>query len=235
MAAEAARVLRFTRTERWFHWAHAAAFSLMLLTGLVLYLPMLAQAVGDRPLMKGIHLAAAGGWLTALLLVAVLGDRRALGRTRRELEAFDADDVLWLRRRRARLGRFNAGQKLHSVLQAVLAVLFVVSGILLLLGERHTGLRLPGTIALHDGSMFVAFWLVVGHLFKAAGSPQAMAAITGGTVPAAWAALHHPKWVPQPPGSPASGGRRPAGAAVALAALVAVAGVAGTVLLVSAS
>src|SRR4051812_41743680 len=165
--SDARRVVRFGRTERTLHWVHASAFLAMLATGLVLYLPMLAQVVSDRPLMKAMHLAAAAGWLTALLLVAVLGDRRAPGRTPRELERFDVDDLRWLRGRPARQGRFNAGQKAHAAVQAALALLFVVSGALLWLGERNTALRLPGTIALHDVAMYVAAALVVGHVYMA--------------------------------------------------------------------
>jgi formate dehydrogenase subunit gamma len=208
MAAEAARVRRFGATERNLHTIHATAFAVMLATGLVLYLPALAQLFGDRPLTKAIHLAAAVSWLTALVLVAILGDRRALRATRRELERFDADDLRWLRRRSAPQGRFNAGQKAHAIVQAGLAVLFTVSGTLLWLGERDTALRLPGSIALHDTSMLVAGALVAGHVWIAL-SPDKLPSLEGilrGTVPAAWAAEHHPKWAPEASAASAPGG-----------------------------
>jgi formate dehydrogenase subunit gamma len=206
----------------------------MLATGLVLYLPMLAQLISDRPLMKAMHLVAATGWLTALLLIAVLGDRRVLGRTRRELERFDADDLRWLRGRPAPQGRFNAGQKAHAVIQAALAVLFVVSGTLLWLGERNTAFRLPGTIALHDVAMYVAVTLVAGHVYMAF-APRTRPSLEGmldGTVSAAYAAEHHAKWRPAPDGAlaPAPARARRAGRA-ALAALIVAAGLAGATLL----
>jgi formate dehydrogenase subunit gamma len=234
MAAEGARLRRFGATERNLHTIHAVAFAVMLATGLVLYLPMLAQLFADRPLTKAIHLAAAVSWLTALALVAILGDRRALRGTRRELERFDADDLRWLRRRPAPQGRFNAGQKAHAIVQAALAVLFTVSGTLLWLGERDTALRLPGSIALHDASMLVAGALVVGHVWIAL-SPDKLPSLEGilrGTVPAAWAAEHHPKWVPQASvaSRPAErvGPARVAAAAVVIAlGLAAVAALAG--------
>ncbi len=199
-APAAARVRRFGATERSLHTIHASAFAVMLATGLVLYVPAFAQAFSSRPLMKAIHLTAAVAWLTALALVAILGDRRTLRRTRRELERLDADDLLWLRRRGGGVpqGRFNAGQKLHAVVQAALAVLFTVSGVLLWLGERDTAWRLPGSIALHDVATLVAGVLVAGHVWMAL-SPRGLPAIEGilrGTVPAAWAAEHHPTWVP---------------------------------------
>ena len=97
--------------------------------------------------------------------------------SRRSAERFDADDrrFLALRRRgrprgwRGRIpqGRFNAAEKSHAIVQAALAVLFAVSGVLLWLGERDTTFRLPGTVALHDAAMYVAIVLVLGHLYLA--------------------------------------------------------------------
>lgn len=57
MAAEV--VWRFGATERRLHMIHASAFAVMSCSGLVLWLPMLAQVVSNRPLMKAIHLTAA--------------------------------------------------------------------------------------------------------------------------------------------------------------------------------
>ena len=92
-------------------------------------------------------------------------------------------------------------------------MLFTVSGVLLWLGERDTAWRLPGSIALHDVATLVAGVLVAGHIWMAI-SPRGLPAIHGilhGTVPAAWAAEHHPKWVADAAGEPAaSGARRPA-------------------------
>ncbi len=235
-----ARVHRFGPTERRLHWVHAGAFMTMLGTGLVLYLPFLAQAFSARPAMKALHLAAAVVWLTALALMPLLGDRRALRRTRRDLERFDADDLRWLRSRgggRAAVpqGRFNAGQKIHAVLQAALSMLFVVSGTLLWLGERNTDLRLPGTLALHDMAMFVAGTFVAGHVYMAS-LPQhreALEASISGTVPAEYAMRHHPKWQPEPVGLAAPHSSRGPGAArLALAVVVVLLGLIATVALV---
>ena len=227
MVSDAPRVIRFGGTERALHWAHASAFLAMLATGLALYLPMLAQVLSNRPLMKALHLVAATAWLTALALIALLGDRRALRRTRRDLERFTDDDLRWLRRQPAPQGRFNAGQKAHATVQAALAVLFTVSGALLWLGERNTDFRLPGTIALHDVAMFAGVALVTGHVVMALATKDALDGMLRGTVPADYAARHHARWRPAPPEVRAPVG--PVGLALAMA--VALAGLAGALLL----
>ena len=87
------RVRRFSRTERALHWGNALGFFVLLASGLVLYLPSLAVVVGRRPLVKEVHLWSGIGWVAMLALIVVLGDRRGLARTVRDLDAFDGDDA----------------------------------------------------------------------------------------------------------------------------------------------
>ena len=157
MASErAGYVRRFSVTERAIHWIHASAFFVLLGTGLVLYLPSLSEAVSRRPLVKAIHIDTAIAWAVALALVVALGDRKGLRRTLRDLDLFDEDDRLWLRRIPRPQGRFNAGQKLNAALTASFAVLFAVSGFFLWLGERDHSYQWASTILLHDGLMYVS-------------------------------------------------------------------------------
>jgi formate dehydrogenase subunit gamma len=195
------RVRRFSRTERALHWGNALGFFVLLASGLVLYLPSLAVVVGRRPLVKDIHFWSGIGWVAMLALIVLLGDRRGLARTARELDGFDRDDVRWLTGRKpAPQGRFNAGQKLNTALTAAFTVLFLVSGVLLWLGERNTEFRFASTVLLHDGLMYVSLVLLVGHLYLAVLHPatrHALRGITLGTVDEEWAAKHHAKWTPQ--------------------------------------
>ncbi len=188
---------RFSRTERTLHWVNALGFFMLLATGLILYLPSLSIVVGRRPLIKDLHAWSGVGWVSALALIALLGDRRGLLRTARELDAFDADDVKWLRRLPAQEGRFNAGQKVNASLTAAFTVLFLVSGLLLWLGERDTRFRFASTVVLHDGLMYAALALLAGHLYLALIHPATRHALRGmtlGSVDEDWARAHHPKW-----------------------------------------
>jgi formate dehydrogenase subunit gamma len=205
MASESAYLRRFSRTERTLHWVHASAFFVLLGSGLVLYVPRLSELVGRRPLVKDIHFDTGLAWVAALALVLLLGDRRGLRRTLRELDAFDQDDRLWLRRIRRPQGRFNAGQKLNAALTASFSLLFLVSGLLLWYGERDNRFRFASTILLHDGLMYVSLVLLLGHLYLALIYPStrhALRGMTRGTVRRDWALQHHRKWVEQePPGA----------------------------------
>jgi formate dehydrogenase subunit gamma len=191
-------IRRFTRTERTLHWVHAAAFFVLLGSGLVLYLPGLSALVGRRPFVKDVHFDTGLAWMVAIGLIVVLGDRRGLRRTIRELEGFDRDDRLWLKRLPRPQGRFNAGQKLNAALTASFAVLFAVSGVLLWYGERNNSFRFASTILLHDGLMYVSLVLLVGHLYLALIYPatrHSLRGITTGSVRTGWAREHHSKWV----------------------------------------
>lgn len=199
MATDPRYVERFSRTERTLHWVHASAFFVLLGSGLVLYVPRLSTAVGRRPFLKDVHVYTAVAWLCAIVLVVALGDRRRLAATLRELDAFDRDDRLWLRRIPRPQGRFNAGQKLNAALTAAFAVVFGVSGFFLWLGERDPRWRFASTILVHDGLMYVSLVLLVGHLYLALIYPSTRHALRGmtvGSVRRDWAREHHAKWEP---------------------------------------
>ena len=196
-------VKRFGRTERALHWVHSAGFLAMLATGLVLYLPVLSEAVARRNLIKNLHLFAALAWALAILLVVALGDRRRLAADWRELESLDADDRRWLRGRRAPQGRFNAGQKLNALLTASFAVLFAASGFFLWLGERDHRFLLDGTGTVHETVTLASVALLVGHLYLAVIHPStrhALRGMTTGEVREDWAREHHPKWLEEKTG-----------------------------------
>ena len=190
--------MRFTRTERAVHWIHAGAFLVLLASGLCLYLPSLAEAIGRRPLLKSIHIYTAVAWAVALVLVVIVGDRASLRRTIREIDLFDAEDRRWLRGRRARSGRLNAGQKLNAIFTAAFAILFAVTGFFLWYGERDTRFRLPSALLVHDWLMYVSVLLVLGHLYLTLIFPatrHSLSGMTRGWVREDWARRGHAKWV----------------------------------------
>ena len=195
--AHSRRLPRFTRTERALHWTHATAFLVLLGSGLCLYLPTLAEAVGRRPLVKAVHVYTALAWIAALAAILIVGDRRSVRATIREIDGFDADDRAWLRRRRVPQGRLNAGQKLNAIVTVAFAVLFSVTGFFLWYGERDTRFRFANTLLIHDWLMYASFVLFLGHLYLSVIHPatrHALNGITRGWVDEDWALRHHEKW-----------------------------------------
>jgi formate dehydrogenase subunit gamma len=177
-------IRRFSRTERVLHWVNAVCFLWLLVTGLILYLPSLSVLVERRPLIKDMHFWGGIAWVSLLVIVAAAGDRRGLLRTARELE-------------RLRQDRLNVGQKINAILNAAFVILFFVSGMLLWLGERDTRFRFASTVILHDGLMFTALALFVGHLYLAVLHPTTRHSLRGmtlGSVRADWARTQYPEW-----------------------------------------
>jgi len=207
------RIRRFSRIERALHWVHASTFFVLLASGLVLYVPRLSELVARRQLVKDVHIYTGLAWAVLIGLVILLGLRHGLRGTIRELERFDAEDLRWLVHRGGRAGRFNAGQKLNTIVTAAFAVLFAISGFLLWYGERDTRFRLANTILLHDGLMYAAVVLLAGHLYLSLVHPSTRHALRGmilGSVDAEWACRHHPRWaaLPDDPHVRAEGGDR---------------------------
>jgi formate dehydrogenase subunit gamma len=192
---------RFSRTERTLHWANALFFFFLLATGLVLYLPSLSVAIGRRTLVQDVHFWSGIAWVGALVAIALVGDRRGVLRTARDIDGFDRDDFRWLRGKKpAPQGRFNAGQKINAALTAAFTILFGVSGLLLWFGEQDTRFRFASTVILHDGVMYVSLALLVGHLYLALIHPATRHSLRGmtlGDVRVEWAMRHHAKWEPE--------------------------------------
>jgi formate dehydrogenase subunit gamma len=191
-------VRRFSKSERTVHWVNALGFFFLLATGLILYIPRLSIEVGRRQFIQEIHFWGGVGWVASLLIVAVLGDRRGLLRTARELDVFAPEDVNWLKRRQPRQQpRFNAGQKINAALNAAFMVLFLASGLLLWFGEQDTRFRFASTVLLHDGLLYASLALLLGHLYLSLIHPTTRHALRGivlGDVREDWARRHHARW-----------------------------------------
>jgi formate dehydrogenase subunit gamma len=195
------RVQRFTVSERGVHWLTAAAFFSMLISGLVV-----GRHGTFHDVMYALHLASAGLLVGGVALIAVLGNRRALGRAARDLRRLDAEDREWLAALRARLlagapeppaGRFNAGQKVNFLLVCILLAALLVSGVDTIIAGTHHNL----IFGVHKVATIAISVLVAGHLYMALvnrATRHAMRGMLTGEVDREWAQTHHPRWTPEP-------------------------------------
>jgi formate dehydrogenase subunit gamma len=193
------RVQRFTVSERAVHWLTALAFFSLLISGLVV-----GRRGGFHNIMYAWHLVSAGGLVAGVALIALIGNRRALGGTMRQLSKLDEADREWLASMRARVlagapeppaGRFNAGQMGNFVLVCILlAVLYVTGGDTIIAGTHHNLI-----FAGHKLATIGLCVLVAGHLYMALVNPSTRHALRGmltGEVDREWARKHYPRWQP---------------------------------------
>lgn len=193
-------VQRFTLSERAVHWLTALAFFSLLISGLI---------VGRRgtfhDVMYAWHLASAGALVAGIVLVLMVGDRRAISQAARELRHLQAEDREWLRAAPAHVlaggpepaaaGRFNAGQKVNFILVCFLLVVLYITGVdTIVVGTQDNLL-----FAAHKIATIVLCVLVVGHLYMALvnrATRPALRGILSGKVDREWAGKHYPRWDP---------------------------------------
>jgi formate dehydrogenase subunit gamma len=191
------RVLRFTASERGVHWLTALAFFSLLISGLVV-----GRRGGFHNVMYAWHLASAGLLVGGVALIVLCGNRRALGRSARELLTLQEHDRRWLVQAPAHLvagaaepaaGRFNAGQKLNFACVCALLAALYISGIDTIVGGTHHNL----VFAAHKVATIAACALVSGHVYMAVinrGTRGALRGMLTGEVDRTWAYAHYPRW-----------------------------------------
>ena len=191
-------VVRFDRAERWLHWANATLFLVLLATGMTLYIGSLSTLVGRRVLVKDIHVIS-GLLLPVPLAVAYAGSwRDGLRRDVRRFARWSRDDRRWLtslgRRGRARMGKFNAGQKVNAIFVAGCIPVLLATGAIMRWFDPFPLAWRTGATFVHDWLAILLLAMIVGHIAKALADPVALRAMRKGTVPSAHAEKHHPRW-----------------------------------------
>lgn len=208
-------ILRFSATERAFHWSIALPTLVLLLSGLFLRFGGLqALMVGyDHRVGLRLHLLAGVAVLFLPLLVVLLGDRRVLRWTGRALVQMDGADrrflrdlPRWLRgdpEAGGDVGRFNGGQKLNTLVSGLTLLLAAATGLFLwVFPPRPDGAGALQPVAgalgfIHEMTTYVLLPVVGGHIFMALVHPRTRESFRGilfGIVDAAWARRHHPRW-----------------------------------------
>ena len=210
---------RFDRAERALHWLLALDIVVLTLSGLGLYLgPGTNPVLDRRETVRTVHIDAAVLLLVLPVVIAALrpGLLRGLWR---DVEWFDADDRRWLLRvaiparlRRRPLpaqGRFNAGQKLNTIITAAALVGFTVTGALMDIGGSLPASLSEAADDTHLWLMWLGAPLVLGHVLLAVAVPStrpAMRAIVTGRIRLDVARRRHARWVEETGGQPPRAG-----------------------------
>lgn len=192
-----ARMIRFSRAERYLHRSIAALTFVLLATAAVLYLPSISVLVGNRPLVSDIHVIA--GFALPIPIVLALFSR-AFRRDADTLNRFTPSDWQWLRSRDRRSGRipvgkFNAGQKLNSAFTLGWILVMLLTGSIMFFNSYFPDDIRTGATFVHDWLTLLIVVVVGGHLYMAMGDAEARVGMRTGEVSKDWAKREHAEWV----------------------------------------
>ena len=199
-------LVRFDRVSRVVHWITATLFGVLMLTGAALYAGPISTIVGQRDVMRTIHVIA-GIALPIPIVVGVLGRWGTRLRDNiARLNRWSGEDRAWLHKRcraAVRLGKFNPGQKLNAMFLGAAIVVMLGSGVMLKWFSIVPLDWRVGATFVHDW-FALGIWLSVGaHVLFALRDPVAMHGMRHGTVPARWARTQRPRWYDEETGQPA--------------------------------
>ncbi|MBE3572420.1 MAG: cytochrome b/b6 domain-containing protein [Moorella humiferrea] len=203
------KVERFNLFERLGHWSHGITFVVLLLTGLALVFRGYAGLLGPGGLrlFRGIHHAMAYPFTFLTVIILLLGTPRTFLQWLRECFTWGRDDFRFifafpreffgLKAELPEQGKFNAGEKLNSLLTIFGSILMAATGWILLLRDSFSPAVVSWALPLHSAGALLMGGVLLGHVYLALGHPNSRESINGmlsGKVSAKFAREHHGRW-----------------------------------------
>jgi formate dehydrogenase subunit gamma len=194
------QIVRHRMASRLIHWSVALSFGITLLTGLPIWTPVfgwMAALFGGLYVCRWLHpwagvvFFATSAWMFFHWLKEMIlqpNERDWLGPklfTYMRHETTDDEEI----------GKYNGGQKLFFFAVSLGALGLLLSGLLLWWGTGVPRLLWFLAILIHEVTFILFAVAIVFHIYLGTGAePGTFRSMTRGTVPKAWARLHHPKW-----------------------------------------
>jgi len=206
------RVERFNLAERLAHWNHAISFCLLFITGAALVFRGWGGLLGPHGvrLARDIHHVLAIPFTFFTLLILLVGTRTTFFAWLKEILTWDKEDVRFLllfpreffglKVKLPEQGKFNAGEKINSLLTIVGSLLMATTGWILLYRNSFSKAVLAWAYPLHDAGALLMGAVIVGHVYLSLLHPNSREAINGmlwGTVTTKFAREHHGRWYRQ--------------------------------------
>lgn len=203
------RVVRFGLASRLAHWSNAICFVLLLVTGAALVFPSFGHAVGPEGMraFRQIHRVVAVPFAFLAPLIMILGDPKALGNWLKEIFSWSKTDLEFilaypreffgLKAKLPEQGKFNAGEKLNSLLTLFGCLMMAITGFIMLYPGRFSPAVVGWAHPLHSLGALVIGGVIIGHAYLSLLHPHSKESIKGmiwGTVSARFAREHHAKW-----------------------------------------
>jgi formate dehydrogenase subunit gamma len=204
-------ILMFSTEQRFVHWLHTASFAVLMLTGIMIYVPWFGNSIarGDGGhAIRLIHRVGAIGFMLVPVLYVIF-DHKGLFAAMKRIFTWGADDKGWLKAAPSYyfLGdeeamppqdKYNTGQKLFYLTVVICMVGFIVTGLIMWFGKGTVPVGLfQWSVFLHDlcTIAYGAFFLV--HFVLSVMHPLMKGAIDGmlfGWMPEEYVKHHHAKY-----------------------------------------
>lgn len=204
-------LVRFSAAERIFHWTYFVAFVALVATGVFLYVPWPAFAMGEAGETSRLVHRLFAVILVASPLVPLAFSSRGFIADLREALTWRRDDMKTLRILLTRYywtgdasglppqGKFTAGQKLNIAAQIAVFAVLAASGVLLWLGKGRVPVELlRWSVVLHGLAAVGGTCFAIVHIYMTVALPMtkgAVASIVLGTMNDDYARKHHPRWL----------------------------------------
>jgi formate dehydrogenase subunit gamma len=191
------RLLRFDLTERVVHWVNATGFLVLVATGASLKVAGLSTIVGNRHMVKTIHVWTGLLLPIPILLALAFAWGKMLRGDFKRFNRWSADDRRWWRRRNrghVQLGKFNPGQKLNAVFIGAALVVQLGTGAIMYWFKPFPDSWRTGATFVHDSTWLVLMVVIAGHIIIALRDPDSMRSMLKGWVPQSWARRERPVW-----------------------------------------
>ena len=198
----------FSTTERFLHWIHFTVFSVLLVTGIALYIPQLkALAVGDSGMfLRMVHRYSAVIFIV-LPIFHIIFDPRSLGSSIKKMFTWSGDDFGWLKAAPAYYftgddskmppqDKFNTGQKLFALVVFLGYFVFVITGLIMWF-KAGPAWMFKWSVLLHNVTTIAMGGMFLVHLFLSTMHPlmrPSFDAMRFGGLSEEYIKHHHAKW-----------------------------------------
>jgi formate dehydrogenase subunit gamma len=192
---------RYSDNERMTHWVVALTFVLAGLSGLAFFHPSMfffTNLFGGGPWTRILHPFIGLVMFAAFVLMAMHHWRdNVMNEADKAWQGKARDLLMGKHPEMPPAGKFNAGQKRLFWVLLWSLVLLLATGVAIWRPWFAPFLPielLRAAVLVHAVSALVLILAVLGHIYMAIWTKGSIRAMTRGTVPEAWARLHHAAW-----------------------------------------
>jgi len=200
-------VERFKKHTIWFHWAHTAAFFVLIVTGAILFFPG-SESVAAGGLTRLIHRIAVVIFAGGPVIYMVFNPKTTLHFVKETL-TWGRDDFDWLKaaplyyfggpeEKMPPQGHINTGQKMWQLVVLGTGAMFLITGLIMwIFPESVSPAIFQWCVVVHDVAFVLAFTMLLVHIYLGIIHPrmtESLRSMLDGNISAKYAKSHYGKW-----------------------------------------